>query len=66
MATLKDDIKAIIGRSPDISDTLAMRMFFVLKETMLPATSEDEQRLFNKAQDQFNRTRSRQHMNSTR
>lgn len=66
MATLKDDIKATIGRSPDISDTLAMRMYFYLREVMLPATSEDQQKIFNEAQDQFNRTRSRQHMNSTR
>lgn len=40
MATMKEDIKALIGRSPDMSDTFVMRMYFELKEKMLPDTGE--------------------------
>jgi thiol-disulfide isomerase/thioredoxin len=36
MATQKEDIKQIIGRSPDHSDTWLMRMYFVLKERTMP------------------------------
>ena len=36
MATMKEDIKAILGRSPDDSDTWVMRMYFVLRNKMLP------------------------------
>lgn len=42
MATQKEDIKELIGRSPDDSDTWLMRMYFQLKENMLPAKSEEE------------------------
>lgn len=41
MATMKEDVKAVIGRSPDISDTLIMRMYFVLKAKLAPSQSED-------------------------
>lgn len=41
MATMKDDIKAVIGRSPDLSDTLIMRMYFELVKKLSPYQSED-------------------------
>jgi len=31
MPTMKEDIKALLGRSPDLSDTLIMRMYFEVK-----------------------------------
>jgi len=31
MATLKEDVKALIGRSPDESDCFIMRMYFIVK-----------------------------------
>ena len=36
MATPKEDVKELIGRSPDDSDTWVMRMYFVLKSRLLP------------------------------
>lgn len=39
-ATPKEDVTALIGRSPDVSDTFIMRMYFVLRERMLPNQSE--------------------------
>lgn len=42
MATQKEDVKEIIGRSPDISDTLIMRAYFELREKLSPRLSEQE------------------------
>lgn len=39
MATMKEDIKALIGRSPDNSDTWIMRMYFVIRNKMIPGLS---------------------------
>lgn len=39
-ATPKDDVKEMIGRSPDHSDTWLMRMYFVVMERMQPEQSE--------------------------
>lgn len=41
----KEHIKALIGRSPDYSDTLMMRMWFELKPKIKAMTSEQLQRL---------------------
>ena len=40
MPTQKEDIKAILGRSPDHSDCWIMRMYFTIKNKMLPEQSE--------------------------
>jgi len=53
MATAKEDIKEIIGRSPDNSDTWIMRMYFVIKEKMLPMKSEEVSRVIEKQNLQF-------------
>ncbi len=45
MATQKEDIKEIIGRSPDNSDCWIMRMYFVVMEKMLPQQSEEVTRI---------------------
>jgi len=47
MATQKEDVKAIIGRSPDDSDTWIMRMYFVLRNKMLPDMGEERSALVN-------------------
>lgn len=44
-ATPKEDVKAIIGHSPDNSDTWIMRMYFVIKERMIPEQSEEGSRV---------------------
>ena len=41
MATMKEDVKALLGRSPDLSDTLIMRMYFEVKAKLVPGQSED-------------------------
>jgi hypothetical protein len=40
MATQKEDIKDLLGRSPDDSDTWIMRMYFTVRGRMLPNMSE--------------------------
>lgn len=52
-ATPKEDIKAILGRSPDDSDTWIMRMYFVIREKMLPDTSEQQQVVIETMHNQF-------------
>jgi hypothetical protein len=54
-ATPKEDIKEIIGRSPDHSDTWIMRMYFVVREKMLPMQSEELARVVSRQKNQFNR-----------
>ena len=66
MATPKEDIKELIGRSPDITDTLIMRMYFVLKETMLPQTSEEQTKIIREIQAQFDLVKNKQIMNSSK
>jgi len=65
-ATQKDDIKALLGRSPDISDTLIMRMYFEIRERMLPNQSEQAITVHNKLVGQFTRNEDRYSMNSTK
>lgn len=48
MATMKEDVKAIIGRSPDDSDTWVMRMYFVLRQKMLPDLGEQRSAVIDK------------------
>jgi hypothetical protein len=55
MATKKEQVKELIGRSPDLSDTLIMRMYFVLKEKLLPYSSEEDQRVYDEIMNQFDR-----------
>jgi len=45
MATQKDDVKEIIGHSPDASDTWIMRMYFEVMSKMLPEQSEESSRI---------------------
>lgn len=66
MATQKEDIKEMIGRSPDLSDTLIMRMYFELKEKISPQTSEEVVKLANELKNQFDRNISNQSKNSSR
>lgn len=65
-ATGKDEVKALLGRSPDVSDTLLMRMYFVLRDVLSPNQTEEKARVAHKLEDQFTRTEHRQESNSTR
>lgn len=55
MATQTEDIKAIIGRSPDNASTWLMRMYFVVMNKVTPGNSEDRQVVVNKMISQFKR-----------
>jgi hypothetical protein len=54
MATQKYDIKTAIGRSPDISDTFIMRMYFELTSKLLPDQSPAGSRIVDAQNTQFN------------
>lgn len=41
MPTMKEDVKEVLGHSPDHSDTWIMRMYFVVRNKMLPMQSEE-------------------------
>lgn len=66
MATPKEDIKALLGRSPDDSDTWIMRMYFVLRDKLSPDQSEVRAEVTAKLKDQFDRNFSRIQKASTR
>lgn len=53
IATQKEDVKEMIGRSPDISDTLIMRCFFELRSKLSPQTGEQGALLKEKLMRQF-------------
>jgi hypothetical protein len=53
MATMKEDVRGIIGRSPDHSDTWVMRMYFVIMSKMIPGTSEQQNLISIKLKNQF-------------
>lgn len=55
-ATPKEDIKEIIGRSPDDSDCFVMRMYFEIMGKMLPHQSEQTSKVIRKQNLNFDRT----------
>jgi len=66
MATQKEDVKALIGRSPDISDTLIMRMYFELRNRLSPAQDPTRGIIHDKIVSQFNRNERAARNTSTR
>ncbi len=64
MATQKDDVKALIGRSPDVSDTFIMRMYFEIRNMLVPGQSEAAKDLARELNMQFMRNKSRMSKNS--
>ena len=65
MATQKEDVKEVIGRSPDHSDTWIMRMYFEIVDKMLPQKSEERLVIINQMKNQFDKNRFNQSKNST-
>jgi hypothetical protein len=57
MATLKEDVKELIGRSPDHSDTWIMRMYFVVKGRMTPMQGDETSVVYQKQQNLFAQNR---------
>lgn len=66
MATQKEDVKIALGRSPDHSDTWIMRMYFVIKEKMLPQQSEENSMIRNVQSTRFATNRFNQSSNSNK
>lgn len=66
MPTQKEDVKALLGRSPDLSDTLVMRMFFEVRERIAPVQNERMVALADELKSQFNRNEQRVAMNSNK
>lgn len=52
-ATQKEDVKEIIGRSPDLSDTLIMRMYFELRDKLSLAQDPNQGQIHDKIMEQF-------------
>lgn len=65
-ATRKEDVKEMIGRSPDHSDTWLMRMYFVVKDKVMPNTTEQQQEIARKLSEQFDKNFHRATRNSTK
>lgn len=66
MATQKEDIKTLIGRSPDVSDTLIMRMYFEIRDRLLPNSGENGLIAKRKLEDMFSRNEARVNLNSSK
>lgn len=61
MATKKEDVKELIGRSPDHSDCFIMRCYFVIKDHVMPERKNNEA-----LQAVFERNAVNQELNDTR
>jgi phage terminase large subunit len=61
----KEDVKAELGRSPDVGDVIIYRAWFELYKTALNE-NPDKQVLIEKQQRQFTTTQGRQQLNSTK
>lgn len=64
-ATPKEDVKALLGRSPDLSDTLLMRMYFQIRERISPSQTEEKVRIAKILSDNFAMNESMASMNDT-
>lgn len=65
-ATPKEDVKEVIGRSPDLSDTLIMRMYFEIRKIVERAGSEERAKVFSQLQNQFAIAENNSQLNSTK
>lgn len=66
MCTQTEEIKQMIGRSPDNASTWIMRMYFVIMEKMIPGQSETTARAIEIQRMNFDRNFRRQEMNSSK
>lgn len=65
-ATPKEQVKEIIGHSPDASDTWIMRMYFTIREAMIPYQSEEGSRVVLQQKNQFALNRATSSSSSTK
>ena len=66
MATMKENVKEIIGRSPDHSDTWIMRMYFQVMGRMTPEQAPERIRILEQQFNQFSRNRTNFKTNSNK
>lgn len=66
MATMKGDVKKIIGHSPDDSDTWIMRQYFVIRDRMLPNQTIIGDNIAEKMKNQFAINRENSNSNSNK
>lgn len=64
--TMKEDIKALIGRSPDHSDTWVMRMYFEVKKRVTPYQTEEMNRIIQEQNMNFMRNKGTRGQNSSK
>lgn len=57
MATKSEDVKALIGRSPDNASTFIMRMYFVIRARMIPGQSPEHTNVVNVQKFRLNQNR---------
>lgn len=66
MATQTEDIKAVIGRSPDNASTWFMRMYFIVRAKVDDSLSEDREQVISQLINQFNKNKSNRDLRSNR
>lgn len=66
MATMKEDVKEQIGRSPDHSDTWIMRMYFEVRSKVLPGQSEEMSAVINRQIAHFQKVKNSTTLNSAK
>lgn len=66
MATPKEDVRDLIGRSPDHSDCFVMRMYFVIRDKVAPNTTVESARVAREQANQFLKRRNDSMNSSTR
>lgn len=66
MATQKDKIKETIGRSPDDSDCYIMRMYFVIRDKMIPEVKIEEKKIIDMQHAKMGANKRRVDMNSSK
>jgi len=66
MATQKEDVKELIGRSPDHSDCWIMRMYFIIKQKMLPQDGPPGDSVSEKQLEKFKQNRENFYKNDTK
>lgn len=66
IATPKEDVKELLGRSPDDSDTWVMRMYFVIRERVVPGQTPEYKRLIEQQNINFMKNKNNQSLNSAR
>lgn len=66
VATPKERVKEILGRSPDASDTWIMRMYFVVMKRLVPEQSEERSQVIMQQHQSFAQKRANYHLNSNK